>query len=59
MNMAYNGSSGRDFEADDQDGLRGGKEKIKRQERMTYSRAKNRPSVHNGIHRRRNKRSGW
>jgi len=59
MNMANNGYTGRDSESDDSEGLRGGKEKIKRQERMSYSRAKNRPSVHNGIHRRRNKRSGW
>ena len=35
-----------------------GKEKVPQRKRMQYSRS-SRPAVHNGIHRRRNKRFSW
>jgi hypothetical protein len=57
--MSLNSKSSADNEFEDQDGVRGGKEKFKPARRHTYSRASNRPSVHNGIHRRRNKRVSW
>ena len=37
---------------------REGKEKVSRPRKMQYARAA-RPAVHNGIHRRRNKRFAW
>lgn len=57
MNMPNRYNQEQDFEYQ-ADAQRDGKEKTSRQRRMQYSRT-NRPAVHNGIHRRRNKRSAW
>jgi hypothetical protein len=57
MNMPNRYSQEQEFEYQLGD-QRGGKEKEPRQRRAQYSRA-NRPAVHNGIHRRRNKRFAW
>ena len=38
---------------------RGGKEKVARKSRMQYSRTSRPAVMHNGIHRRRNKRTAW
>jgi hypothetical protein len=40
------------------DERRGGKEKVPAKKRMQYAKS-SRPAVHNGIHRRRNKRFSW
>ncbi len=37
----------------------GGKEKITRQRKMQYARSSRPAVMHNGIHRRRNKRFSW
>jgi len=59
MNMANSQDQGQEFEYQFTGDQRGGKEKTPRARRATYSRA-NRPVVmHNGIHRRRNKRVSW
>jgi hypothetical protein len=38
---------------------RGGKEKLRSNRRLSHVRSGGRPAVHNGIHRRRNKRFSW
>ena len=49
-----------DYQAESQAvGVRGGVEKINRQQRRPSYKSKNAPAGFNGIHRRRNKRSGW
>ena len=59
MNMNANNYQEQDFNYQAYDQPRAGKEKIARKSRMKYASA-NRPSVmHNGIHRRRNKRFAW
>ena len=54
MNLAYNlfQEQDRDYQRDEE---RVGLEKLPRVRRNNYARA-SRPAVHNGIHRRRNKR---
>jgi hypothetical protein len=56
MNLAYNlyQDQDREYQRDED---RAGVEKIPRTRRANYARA-SRPAVHNGIHRRRNKRLG-
>lgn len=57
MNMSYNlyQSSEPDY---DNDGPRDDKQKISRSRKAIYAK-RSRPVVHNGIHRRRNKRFSW
>jgi hypothetical protein len=38
---------------------RGNKEKLRSSRRPSHSRSGGRPAVHNGMHRRRNKRFSW
>jgi hypothetical protein len=58
MNMPnrYHQESELDYQTDDE--RREQREKFPRSRRASYSRA-SRPAVHNGIHRRRNKRFSW
>ena len=61
MNMANSDYQEQDFSFSNQfdASRRDGKDKAPRPRRMQYSRS-NRPAVmHNGIHRRRNKRFSW
>ena len=59
MNMANTAYHEQEFEYYVDTDRREGKEKSPRSRRMNYSRS-SRPSVmHNGIHRRRNKRFSW
>jgi hypothetical protein len=59
MNLANSNYQEQDFEYHVDVARRDGKEKNSRQRRMSYART-NRPVVmHNGIHRRRNKRFAW
>jgi len=59
MNMANSDYQEQDFSYQAATSRRSDKEKAPRQRRMQYSRS-NRPAVmHNGIHRRRNKRFAW
>ncbi len=58
MNLAnsYYQEQGIEYQVDAE--RHGGKEKTPPKKRVQYSRS-NRPVVHNGIHRRRNKRFSW
>lgn len=56
MNLS-NEYNTQDFEYSDY--ARGGKEKLRSNRRPTHARTNGRPAVHNGIHRRRNKRFTW
>jgi hypothetical protein len=57
MNMAYDRDQNQDANPED---VRGGKEKINRQQRRPAYKAPGRaPSAFNGMHRRRNKRFSW
>ena len=56
MNLAYDYNS-QENESNVYD--RCGKEKVRSNRRPSHVRAGGRPSVHNGIHRRRNKRFSW
>ncbi len=59
MNMANSNYQEQEFDYQNDFGRRSEKEKSSRSRRMQYSRS-NRPAVmHNGIHRRRNKRFSW
>ena len=59
MNMAYNNRY-QNLEIDYQEEIRGGKEKINRQQRRpAYKAAGRAPTAFNGIHRRRGKRFSW
>jgi hypothetical protein len=58
MNMANSQYNEQEFEYQVDNDRRGGKEKARPQRRAQYAQA-NRPAVHNGIHRRRNKRFAW
>ena len=57
MNMAMNQYQDQEFDYN-VDERRDSKEKTPQKKRLHYARA-NRPVVHNGIHRRRNKRYSW
>jgi len=57
MNMAMNQYQDQEFDYN-VDERRDSKEKTPQKKRLHYARA-NRPVVHNGIHRRRNKRFSW
>jgi len=57
MNMAYNLYQAQEFDYTNED-QQGSKSKTDRARRPAYAR-RNRPVVHNGIHRRRNKRFAW
>jgi hypothetical protein len=58
MNLAnsYNQENELDYQVEPE--RRSGKDKTVRDRKMQYSRS-TRPAVHNGIHRRRNKRFSW
>jgi hypothetical protein len=60
MNMANNQYHDHefDYQADHERRLEKDDKAPRQQRRTTYARA-NRPAVHNGIHRRRNKRFSW
>jgi hypothetical protein len=58
MNMANSQYQEQDFDYQSDMDRRDGKEKTPPKRRLNYARA-NRPAVHNGIHRRRNKRFSW
>lgn len=61
MNMANSQYQGQEFDYQFDNDRRDGREKSPRaasQRRAQYSRT-SRPAVHNGIHRRRNKRFAW
>jgi hypothetical protein len=59
MNLANSDYQEQEFDYQVNVERRVGKEKIPRRSQMQYSRS-NRPTVmHNGIHRRRNKRFAW
>ena len=59
MNMANTQYNEHEFEYNVDNVRRDGKEKLpKEKRRPSYANA-NRPAVHNGIHRRRNKRFAW
>jgi hypothetical protein len=59
MNLANSDYQEQEFDYQVNVERRGGKEKVARKNQMQYSRS-NRPTVmHNGIHRRRNKRFAW
>ena len=47
------------YEEDSNDSTRGGKKTHTTRRRPTHARQGARPAVHNGIHRRRNKRFSW
>ena len=57
MNMSYNLYQSSEPEYDN-DGPRDDKQKISRSRKAIYAK-RSRPVVHNGIHRRRNKRFSW
>lgn len=57
MNMSYNAYQSQEFEYDNEE-PRDSKQKITRSRKVSYAK-RNRPVVHNGIHRRRNKRFSW
>ncbi len=60
MNMANSQYQEQDFDYQiDVERQAGGKEKTPRQRKMNYSRASRPAVMHNGIHRRRNKRFAW
>jgi hypothetical protein len=59
MNMNANNYQEQDFNYQAYEAPRGGKEKIQRKSRMKYSSTSRAPVMHNGIHRRRNKRFAW
>jgi hypothetical protein len=61
MNMANNGYLDQETDQDDSRGAapRGGVEKINRPGRRPAHKTKSAPSAYNGMHRRRNKRTGW
>lgn len=60
MNMANNDYQEQEFEYQIDDERRvDGKEKTPRQKRINYARSGRSPAMHNGIHRRRNKRFSW
>jgi len=59
MNLANSAYQEQEFEYQvDAERRSSEKEKTPSKKRMQYSRS-NRPAVHNGIHRRRNKRFSW
>jgi hypothetical protein len=59
MNMANSDYQEQEFDYQHSFGRRSSKEKSPSKRRISYSRS-NRPAVmHNGIHRRRNKRFSW
>jgi hypothetical protein len=66
MNMANNDYEDQDFEyrfdsgrKSEPDGRRGGNSNTSNKRRAQYARASRAPAMHNGIHRRRNKRFAW
>jgi hypothetical protein len=59
MNMANSQYNEQEFDYQADNDRRGGKEKASREKRRTQYSQVNRPVVHNGIHRRRNKRFSW
>ena len=59
MNMSNNNYQEHDFDYHFDGDRKGAAEKVPRRRKMQYARS-NRPAVmHNGIHRRRNKRTAW
>jgi hypothetical protein len=66
MNMANSDYEDQDIEyrfdggrKSEPDGRRGGTESTSNKRRAKYASASRAPSMHNGIHRRRNKRFAW
>ena len=59
MNMAYNGYLFQDDEVESVSARRSVEKVGSGRRRTNYSRSHNRPSAHNGIHRRRNKKFTW
>jgi hypothetical protein len=59
MNMAYDYTPERDFDDNQEEGLRGGKQKVQAGKRRPEHSTKKTPTSFNGIHRRRNKRFSW
>ena len=58
MNMANSQYQEQDFDYQSDMVRRDGKDKTPQKRRANYA-SRNRPAVHNGIHRRRNKRFSW
>jgi hypothetical protein len=58
MNMANRSYQEQDFDYQQDTDRRDKKTEVSRSRRASYSRS-SRPAVHNGIHRRRNKRFAW
>jgi hypothetical protein len=59
MNMANSDYQEQDFDYQADFKRNGGKEKTPRQRKMQYARSSRPAVMHNGIHRRRNKRFSW
>ena len=59
MTLAYNPNLFQDEDSDVAIGRRTVEKTSSRRRRNDYSRGHNRPAVHNGIHRRRNKKFTW
>jgi hypothetical protein len=59
MNLAYNGYLLQEEEAESASSRRSVEKVSNKSRRTNYSRSTNRPSIHNGIHRRRNKKFNW
>jgi hypothetical protein len=59
MNMAYNGYLFQEDEVENVSSRRSVEKVGNSRRRPSYSRSQNRPTFHNGIHRRRNKKFNW
>jgi hypothetical protein len=59
MNLAYNGYAFQQEEPENVDSRRSVEKVGNSRRRTNYSKSHNRPTTHNGIHRRRNKKFNW